>query len=62
MWDTLEMIYGVSLSIKQGRMNTSGEKDECFIHKCFSKFINVGNNIRTFVTNKYLRVKNWNQK
>lgn len=33
MWDTLEMIYEVSPSIKQDKMNTRGEEDEdngCF--------------------------------
>lgn len=52
MWDIHEMIYGVSSSAEQVRMKTLGEKDECFFYKCFSKFINVRNNIRTFVTKK----------
>lgn len=58
MWDTLEMIYGVSPNIEQEWMNTQGEEDEFFIYKCFYKFINVRNNIIKFITNKYLRVKN----
>lgn len=62
MWDTLKMIYGVSPSVKQEQMNTRGEEDEYFIHKCFFKFRYVRNGIRMYVTNKYLRVKNWNQK
>lgn len=59
MWDTLEIIYEVSPSIEREEMNTRGKEGECFIHKCFSKFINVWNYIETFVTNRYLRVKNW---
>lgn len=62
MWDTLEMIYGLSPSIKQNGMNTRDEEDECFFHKCFSNFKNIWRYVRTFVSNKYIRVKNWNQK
>lgn len=43
-------------------MNTQGKEDECFFHESFSTFINFGNIFRTFVTNKYLRINNWNQK
>lgn len=61
-WDILEMIYKVSSSIDQERMNTRDKEDKCFIHKCIFKYRNIGNNVRTFATNKYLRIKNWNQK
>lgn len=43
-------------------MNIQGEEDECFFHESFSTFINFGNIFITFVTNKYLRINNWNQK
>lgn len=55
-WDTLKMIYGVSPSIKQEKMNTRGEKDEDTNHKCFSKFRNIRNYLGNFITNKYLRI------
>ena len=61
MWDT-EMIYEVSPSIEQERMNTRDKEDECFIHKYFPKFRNIINYIGIFVTNKCLRIKNWNKK
>lgn len=32
-----------------------------FFYKCFYKLRNVGNNIITFIANKYLRINNWNQ-
>lgn len=35
MWNTPEMIYGISPNIELQRMNTRGEKYECFLHKCF---------------------------
>lgn len=41
MWNTVEMIYEVSPSVEQERMNTRGEEDDCFIHKFLSKFKNV---------------------
>lgn len=49
-------------------MNTQGEEvetlNECeyYFHIWCSIFKNLGKLIRTFVTNKYLRVRNWNQK
>lgn len=42
-------------------MNTRGEEDECFLYKCFSAFRNCKNNVRTFLINQYLRIKNLNQ-
>lgn len=57
MWDTLEMIYGVSQSIKQEEMNTRGEEDESITHQCSTKFRISRNYIGTFITNQYLRVK-----
>lgn len=64
MWDTLEITYGVSPSIEHDGMNTPGKEDECecFFHKCFSTLINFEHNLRTFFTNKYLRINIWNQK
>lgn len=64
MCDALEMIYRESPSIEQEGMNTRGEdvECECFFHKCFSTFRNIGNNVRTFFANKYIRIKSWNQK
>lgn len=53
------MIYEVSPSIKQDKMNIQGKEDEGFFHKCSSNFRNVINYIRNFVTNQYLRTKNW---
>lgn len=38
IWDTLKMIYGFSLSIKQKEMNTRGEEGEDTTLRCFSKF------------------------
>lgn len=40
-------------------MNTRGE-DKCkfLFHKYSSIFKNLENNVRTFVANKYLRIKN----
>ena len=58
MWDTLEIIYGVSPSVKQEKMNQRGEEDDFFIHKWFPKFRNVRENIRMLFSNKYQRVKN----
>lgn len=62
MWDAFEMIYEVFPSVEYERMNSRGEEDEFFLHKWFSNIINVVNNVRTFVTNKYLRNDNWNNK
>lgn len=60
IWVTLEMIYEISPSIEQERMNSQGEKDECecFLHTKISTFINFGNNVRTFGAEKYLIIKN----
>lgn len=41
MWDTLQMIYGVSPSIKQERINTRGEEDECENASFIIKKINL---------------------
>lgn len=57
MWDTLEMIHGVSSSIEQEDMNTRGEYDEDVNLKCFLKNRNVRIYIGTFITNQCLRVK-----
>lgn len=59
MWDTLKMIYGVSLSIKQEKMNTWGEEDKDTTRKCFSKIGNIGKYVGNCITNKYPRFKNY---
>lgn len=59
MCDTYEMIYGVSSSIKQERMNTRDDEDEFFFHKSFSILRKFSNNIKTLVAKKYLKIKNW---
>lgn len=56
IWDTLEMIYGISPSIEQEEMNTGSKANEDITHKYFSKFRNIRNYISTFFTNQYLRV------
>lgn len=56
------MIYGVSLSIEQEETNTLGEEDECFFHKCLLNYRNLGSNVIKFISNKCIRIKNWNQK
>lgn len=38
------------------------QEDECFIHKGFSKYRNIGSNAINFCANKYLIINNWNQK
>lgn len=38
------------------------QEDECFIHKGFSKYRNIGSNAINFCANKYLIFNNWNQK
>lgn len=43
-------------------MNTQGEEDECLFHNYFSILRCFGNNVRTFIANKFLRIKNWDQK
>lgn len=58
-WDTLEMICGVSPSIKQEEMNTWGKEIEGLFHKFFWNLRNFRSYIRTFVSNKYIRIKNW---
>lgn len=40
IWDSLEMIYRVSPSIKQEKMNTRGKEEENKTLKCFSKLRN----------------------
>lgn len=63
--DTLEMIYGVFSSIEQKRVNIRDEKldeYECYFHIWCSNFRNLGSYVRIFVSNEYLRVKNWNKK
>lgn len=59
MWDIIKMLYGALPSIKQEKMNTRGEEDKDTTLKCFSKLRNFGKYIGKFITNKYLRVKNW---
>lgn len=58
IWDTFEMIYGISLRIEQEKMNTRDEEDDDTTFKHFSKFRNIRSYIGTFITNQYLRVKN----
>lgn len=53
------MIYGVSSSIKQEEMNIRGKEDEDIIHQRFPNFRIARNYIGPFVTNQYLRIKNW---
>lgn len=53
------MVYGVSSSIEQDEMNIQVKEDEGLFHKYSSNFRNVRKFIGTFVTNKYLRIKNW---
>lgn len=64
MQNTLEKKYGVSPSFEQERMNAQGDEDECecYFSKCFSTFGNIGSHVKMFITDKYLRVKNWNHK
>lgn len=56
IWDSLEMIYGVSSSIKQKEINIC-EEDVTF--KCLSNFRSISNYVGNCMTNKYLRAKNW---
>lgn len=56
IWDTLEMIYGTSLSIEQENMNIRGGEDKNTTLGYFSNFRIIGN----YITNKYIRVNNWN--
>lgn len=56
MWGNLEMLYEVSPSIKQQKMNTRGKEDN---HGYFYKFISIGKFVENYFTNKYLRIKNW---
>lgn len=60
--DTLKMINVVSPSVEQELISTWCKEDECFIHKWFSKFRIIGKKVRSFVTNKYIRIKNLNKK
>lgn len=68
VWETLEMIYGFSPSIKPGGMNTQTQKVEIsnafemYLHKWWSTIGNLGGYVRNFLYNKYLRVTNWNEK
>lgn len=68
MWDTLEVIYGVPPKMEQDGMNTRGEEvetpNECEIcfHIWCSTLRNFGTYVITVVINKYLRIKNRNQK
>lgn len=67
VWDTLKMIYGISLSIKQERMNTRVQEvvtlNECefYLHRWCSTIRNLGGHVRTFVINKYIKINNQNQ-
>lgn len=36
------------------------EAKKNFFPKCFSNFRNLGIYVRTFIANKYIRIKNWN--
>lgn len=45
--------------LKQEDMNKRGKEDEDITLRYFSNFINIGSCIETFITNQYLRVKNW---
>lgn len=58
MWDILEIIYGFYPSIEQEEMKTWGAEDEDIIFN-FKKNRNIGSCIGVFVTNQFLRVKNW---
>lgn len=60
MWDTLEMIYRGLPNIEQEKMNTQGKEDEDTNLGCFSKCSKIGNYVGNHITNKFLRVKNWN--
>lgn len=68
VWDIIEMIYGVSPSINQKRMNTWVQvveipyEYECYFHRRCSIIGNLGKHVRTFVTNKYLRIMISNRK
>ena len=58
MWDTFEMIYGVSSKYRTREdEHTRQRKNTTFNY--FSKLRNIGKYVGNCITNKYLIVKNW---